>query len=655
MYHHKLRMLFILSVLILSSFTTINTSANDYVLPVVNSDNSPIVDGNITRSEWNSSVSYETTLHGIDTTIYVVANDSHLNIGFNMSSDTFNSVNDTLSINSTIGFNNDTHDWFAIVIDNNLDKEFSSSSYGTSMSPDDVIVIDQYKSGAYDAFANGSSTQNFIPDNSSLTYSHTDANDTTFTTKINGSSGVQNVNSARNISLGQVYYEITKPLNSLDEQGYDFSIDALKIVQFKLLYFQDLQANNTLANSESNLDTSPWFALRLDDREFQNTVKPLNTTNINLIHNTNQISDIDALQTISELYDLNLDIHSSVINSSLTNYDLNIVALDENTVLTQNEIDILIQYIRNGGNTMILFGSSANSKSISEALEFEYLPNKVLINNNDSMIPINSLNSDMSFLNQQTVYTNQTVNSLTYETSAFNITSLLNSSNKHLLGQEFMLYDLFNNPNSIAYDLSNDGFVNTTENFESLNLGIAIDLLKGGRLSLIPSTSIIKDNVLTNQNNYQYLLKLIPWNSKVTNHIKIGDLNLDKRTLAEGERLSINLTILDAFNSSISDATVVLELLIGGNLINATEFVYNTNTQMYEGEFIINENGFINLEITAQKIGLGFAEAQSENIFVEANVGSFNDLSDLSIIIILIFIIASAALFLIVKRLQTIN
>ena len=233
----------------------------------------------------------------------------------------------------------------------------------------------------------------------------------------------------------------------------------------------------------SNLDKSPWFALRLDDREFQNTVKPLNTTNINLIHNTNQVSDIDALQTIAELYDLNLDIHSSVINSSLTNYDLNIVALDENTVLTQNEIDILIQYIRNGGNTMILFGSSANSKSIAEALEFEYLPNKVLINNNDSMIPINSLNSDMSFLNQQTVYTNQTVNSLTYETSAFNITSLLNSSNKHLLGQEFMLYDLFNNPNSIAYDLSNDGFVNTTENFESLNLGIAIDLLKGGRLS----------------------------------------------------------------------------------------------------------------------------------------------------------------------------
>ena len=189
MYHHKLRMLFILSVLILCSFTTINTSANDYILPVVNSDNSPIVDGNITRSEWNSSVSYETTLHGIDATIYVVANDSHLNIGFNMSSDTFNSVNDTLSINSTIGFNNDTHDWFAIVIDNNLDKEFSSSSYGTSMSPDDVIVIDQHKSGAYDAFANGSSTQNFIPDNSSLTYSHTDANDTTFTTKINGSSG----------------------------------------------------------------------------------------------------------------------------------------------------------------------------------------------------------------------------------------------------------------------------------------------------------------------------------------------------------------------------------------------------------------------------------------------------------------------------------
>ena len=76
---------------------------------------------------------------------------------------------------------------------------------------------------------------------------------------------------------------------------------------------------------------------------------------------------------------------------------------------------------------------------------------------------------------------------------------------------------------------------------------------------------------------------------------------------------------------------------------------------MYEGEFIINDNGFINLEITAQKNGLGFAEAQSENIFVEANVGSCNDLSDLSIIIILIFIIASAALFLIVKRLQTIN
>ena len=66
-------------------------------------------------------------------------------------------------------------------------------------------------------------------------------------------------------------------------------------------------------------------------------------------------------------------------------------------------------------------------------------------------------------------------------------------------------------------------------------------------------------------------------------------MNLDKRTLAEGERLSINLTILDAFNSSISDAIVELELLIGGNLINATEFVYNTNTQMYEGELSLTK------------------------------------------------------------------
>ena len=73
---------------------------------------------------------------------------------------------------------------------------------------------------------------------------------------------------------------------------------------------------------------------------------------------------------------------------------------------------------------------------------------------------------------------------------------------------------------------------------------------------------------------------------------------------------------MDAFNSSISDAIVELELLIGGNLINATEFVYNTNTQMYEGEFIINENGFINLEITAQKIGLGFADGLNQKIFL---------------------------------------
>ena len=224
----------LIGILLFSNILVNNVAmADNHILPQVPDSAAPVIDGNITAQEWNSTVTFQTTLHDKDTTVFVTTNSTHLFIGFNISTTDFTPVNNTVPTfapsveNYTLGYNNATHDWFALVLDNNIDQAAAGDSIATSASPDDAVIIDQYRQGAYDGFING--TEMFTPDNSSLTYTGPD-NSTT----IDGAGGTNDVVTQRNTTSNQVIYEVAKPYSKIDEAGNDFLLSKLGILQFSI-------------------------------------------------------------------------------------------------------------------------------------------------------------------------------------------------------------------------------------------------------------------------------------------------------------------------------------------------------------------------------------------------------------------------------------
>ncbi|MHA2504695.1 MAG: hypothetical protein ACXAE3_17740, partial [Candidatus Kariarchaeaceae archaeon] len=604
----KLFSFFLFSILLMANMHVMNIAvAENHILPQTG-DPVPVIDGNITSTEWNSSATFTTSLHGDDTSIFVTTNTTHLFIGFNMSSTNFVSVNDTVPVyNSTIanyteGYNNATHDWFALLIDSNLDKASSVNGFGTTDSPDDAIVIDRYRSGGYDAFANDSSDP-FVPD-TDITYTGP-LNDTTLL----GNNGSDFTSVARNVTDGQVIYEVIKPIDSADMNGYDYMLSDLGVLQFKLLRWTGSVANDTLTTGTGSAEESNWFSLRVEDDGVGEVIQGADETTLQVILNGADQSDIDALATFTSLYDFNVEVQSGVANATFDDIDLTIVLVGEDSILTAGEIETLLSAVRGGDNVLFMLGDNDASSDIAEGLELQFLSNSVVMNLNvnesSSDVMVTELTSTLKLTDQASAVTSQNVSELVFQSHALN-TSELGDANRFVLGQEYLSYELFTTPAGFVYDESGDGFANDTESLEGLSLGIALDLLKGGRVAVIPSSTMPLDGELTNADNAVFLLRLLPWMAQMMDTLEINGTSIAKNEMNIGESVKVSANMTDTLGNTLSNAMVMAEVVLGGNVIKTVMLTQVGNSAVFEGDLSIDENGFMEIEITGYVEGFGF-------------------------------------------------
>jgi hypothetical protein len=305
-----------------------------------------------------------------------------------------------------------------------------------------------------------------------------------------------------------------------------------------------------------------------------------------------------------------------------------------------------------GGRALIFLSDDDTSSSNAIASEFglSYLSNSVLKpNGTDASSSLSSfsltnvdINSKLSLNSETNIVTDQLVESISIESQALDISDVNNKSlTPYLFSQEYFVYDLFNLPNDLAYDKDNSGLINGNETMEDTSLGVAIDLLKGGRISIIPSTAMISDNYLTEEDNIPFLLRLLPWNSRITNTIKIHSVSTDVQGVTRDDKITVRVNLTDGLGTSLvnsEDLDLLLEISIGGNIID--ELHLSGTGPVYTGEITVSYSGWLNMDTTAFLEGFGFAEGETIALFSQNTIEPYNDLSDIAPIMLAVFVIS---------------
>ncbi|MCH8907468.1 MAG: hypothetical protein IH840_10300 [Candidatus Heimdallarchaeota archaeon] len=603
----------------------------------------PIIDGNVTTIEWVNSLNFSSIVAGKNASVFVTSLNDNLYIGFNTTTDRFILVNNTLpdtaeNTNDTNGlwndrgvdYNNATHDWFMLQIDNNLDRE----SIGTESSPDDAIIIDQYDNSSYDGYLNGNSTH---PTNQDL-----------------ANNGTNDGNAVRlNYTLDdQEYfsYEFQKPLNQLDTNGSDFLFDQSKVLQFRFTIWSNQTANATIDQGSS----SEWFSMRINETGTGFALKDAINTTLSITLSVDEAGKYNALTTILEHYQFSVNARSI---SEFGSDSLNIVIFGSGSNQTQSRMKELAALLSLGGTALIFASADSTGQSnlILDELNVEFLPNQVLTLDDDgnktSKLVITEFNSDLPFIEGNTSITNEQVNALTWSTAGFNISSANNlTAQRYFLSQEYRLYDLFELPPMTVYDANNDGNISDGETNFGLSVGFAVDLLKGGRIVVLPSSSMLENDNIIQADNIDWLLRLIPWNNRIVNTLQIHSTKLNRHVVEVGDSIKFTNNVTDEFGNSLGNINVDVQIvLVGNTIISATPKQIGTSS-IYEAEITVDRNGHLNIESFAFALGYGFIQGQILSIISERQVGSFNDLSDLSLIMSIIFLATIGLIVITLKK-----
>lgn len=612
----------------LGLFFVPNSSHADLIsLPEIKGGNpSPIVDGNITAVEWQDSVTLNTTINGHNASVRVVKDDTTLYIGFNYTTPDFVFVNDTIPINSTVAYNNATHDWLVLQIDNNLDQQ----ELGTESSPDDAIVIDQYNSSYFDGYFNGNLTHPVFSDLNN-----------------SGTEDSSAIRANYSVTEGiQVVYEFTKTLESIDTNGSDFRLSKARILQFRFISWLNKTANATLVESE---EPTEWLTLRLNETGSGIATKEAAKTNIRLSLEKVPENEFLGLPTVLSQYGFG-SLSDRAGNFSFEDQDLVVLILGSESTITALELDKLSYYAKLGGQVLVFLSDEDTTSSETIANEFglTFLPNSVIlpgVNNNPTQktirMPGSAINRSLPFSVGPTLVTDQEVNDLEFSSSALNISNLLDkSTTPYILSQDYHVYDIFNLPDNMVYDANGNGNIDDDENANFISLGVSIDLLKGGRISIIPSSATVSDEYLTESDNIPFLLRLIPWNSRIVNTISINSTSVDQHAVTRGHTINLNLNLEDGLGNVIMDEpelSIRVDIIRTGNTV--TSYTLSGTGPVYTQELDISYHGWMDIKTTAFLIGYGFAEGEKIAIFSQNTEGSYNDLTEISFLLIIVFII----------------
>lgn len=609
-------------ILIVSVFSrSALVGADSTIIPTIGEGGIvPTIDGNLTSfdTEWLDSVVLNTTISGYDTSIRILSDETNLYIAFNYTSANYVPVNGT-SYNSTSDQNLDTHDWIALQIDNNLDQK----TYGTASSPDDVVVIDQMNSSSYDAYANGTSFAYFAD------------------TVANGTDDGNAVSANTTIgSEDNLVYEFIKPHNVLDTNGSDYNLDR-RILQFKISLFFNTTSNSSLSKAAS----SPWFSMRINETGTGIALESASNTTISInIVGDDTDGKYFGLNTSLSLFGFDTTV---VTNNFSVNDDvyLNIFVITENSVISEAQFDALKAYLGLGGKAIFFLSNASTSVSddVAEKFNMDFLPNEIF-DNNETMLQLTAADLvTMPYLGETSLTTNTSVSSMTFTSSAFNTSSSFNKTeNPYVYFQDYHVYNLFDTTFEIAYNTSEGQIVS-----DDISLGVSFDLLKGGRITLFPSTSMVSADYLTVEDNLIYLLRLLPWNSRIVNTLQVNSVEINANHYNVTDVLSITVNVTDEYGADVS-ASVISTLHLATTTIGTSEL---TGTgSIYTGTITIVQDGSMTLKTFAFKEGYGFAEGVDQELLVNEDVSLGNELSKLSFWLVIIFLTSIAMVVYIIMK-----
>lgn len=605
-------------------------NANPVILPELGDALAPAIDGNISsfETEWQGSVIFNTTINGYNTSIRVITDENNLYFAANL---TYNSDYDYIPVNNTAyntstGLNLQGHDWAALQIDNNLDEQ----TYGTFESQDDVMVVNQYNTSFYDGKANGTS-KTYIADVVAEGFN-------------NGSATVANVSG----TYDKVVYEFSKPHTGSDEAGADFNLDQ-KVLQFKLGFFFNKTSNVTLSNAVA----TEWYSLRINEtgtgialETVGNTTLALNLVNV-------PVDEFNAVETTLDLFGFDIGVNRSGIQI-VEGAELQVIVVGNENDISDAEIAVLESYLALGGQALIFLSEDApaNSDKIAELFGFDYLSNRMYDQDrvNDTLLLESDDLSEMVFLDGPSLATDQTVASMEFTSGALNISSALNkTANPFILNQEYHMYNLFEN--ELVYDSDDNQTIDDGEEYaEDLAVGVSIDLLKGGRVSLFAGTSLVSDEFLLAEDNLYYLMRMMPWNARLTNTLNITHTEIDTHIIKRGGSISVTVNVTDGFGN-LTDAVITSTLIRVNSKIASIELTKNND--LYTGTIEdIDKFGSMTLKTVAFFEGYGFAEGEDQNLLVDDSLNLSNSLDDINFFMIVVFLLSVAIIVLVILRVR---
>ncbi len=622
------KILLIILVLSISILAQAHMLAGDpTILPRIGEGTQPPqIDGNLTATEWQDSVIFNTTISGYDAQIRVLSDASNLYIGFNYTSSSFVPVNNT-SYNESVNINPQSHDWVALQIDNNLDQK----NYATETSPDDIMVVDQLNSSLnYDGFLNGSTSGFFMDTNSS---------------------GTQDGTAIRANSSSSLSYEFKKSHKSTDKNGFDFNLNQ-RIFQFRLSVFFNETSNTSLSNAIS----TEWFALRINETGTGLAIKSVSNTTIAVNIIDAEPSEFLGLETTLNLFGFNATIYRDNFTIDKT-ADLNIFVLGNKAKLGSERLEQINDYMKLGGKMMIFLSNEAAplSSDISESLGVKYLPNSVLTTkdgNATSELTINNFGDDLVFLNNHTIATDSMVNNVTLSSAALNITDTMNkTANPYVLYQDFIRYDLFKS-DGLFYDSNDNSIIDDNEVNNGLSLGVAFDLMEGGRISLFPSTSLIANDYLTKSDNMIMLLRMIPWNARLVNTLEIHSTSISSHVVNKGDMVDVSVNVTDEQGNAVS-VTVNAYLYQATGIRDSAQL--SSSGTMFTGKLNVSKNGAYIIKTVAKLNGYGFAKGEDQNLFANSIINLKNDLSYINWFLAAVFAISIVMVILIIIKVKSVK
>ncbi|MHA1868377.1 MAG: hypothetical protein ACTSXD_10075, partial [Candidatus Heimdallarchaeaceae archaeon] len=565
--------------------------------------NEPIIDGNLEtyEGEWANATVYSNIIDGINYTITLKANETHLFFGISYETNLFVELTES---NASI-----PHTWYTIVFDSNFDKEF-----GTELVPEDTILFNYQEKNATDATLNGTETNSLILDEDL--------------------GGEDNTVGAMQTDLFVEEYtvtiEIAKELNSGDKKGNDISLQPSDAILFALIPF----ANHTNIFNNIEVPTLQWNSLRLEPtQEFYSYVK--NTEDLSVVtYITDSVrsnkKDFNSIGHMLEAYQLNSQLadknNFEITTENLNDVDLFIMAGNQKS-LTSSQIAVLRSYLTSGGSILLIADEVKNESSINEFLRMfnmEFYNATLYSNNtaiNDSLTFDQTALAQLDYLQEDSVFTETTFDNVFYTGTA--IKNISTYGENILFGQDADLYPILSKEGEFFINLGEKTTYNSSEDISINNaiLQTALELKYGGKMIVSASSDMYNSTNLVFGSNKMLLLKEIQWLLNFRFRINYENFNIPQSKVTEGNPIEMNISVTGDNDTVLADVEVQGRVLVLKSVVSSVTLNVSDNNIDFYGQIVPKTKAsWVDVEILMHKRGYGYNYTELVEILIEKQI-----------------------------------